>query len=86
MRRFRKATELNPTEYCQRLRVGKAREMMELTSRTIDQVAWEVGYEDPGSFRKVFQKVTGLKPRDYRKRFAVTPRTPARGPTAITEG
>jgi transcriptional regulator GlxA family with amidase domain len=71
LRRFRKATGVNPTEYCQRLRVSKAREMLELTSRTIDQVAWDVGYEDAASFRKVFHKVTGLKPRDYRKRFAV---------------
>lgn len=73
LRRFRKATELNPTEYCQRLRVGKARELLELTSRTIDQVAFDVGYEDASSFRKVFQKVMGLKPSDYRKRFSVTP-------------
>lgn len=70
LRRFRKATAFNPTEYCQRLRVGKAREILELTSRTIDQVAWDVGYEDAGSFRKVFQKVMGLKPGDYRRRFA----------------
>jgi len=73
LRRFRKATGLNPTDYCQRLRVGKAREMLELTHRTIDQVAWDVGYEDASSFRKVFHKVVGLKPGDYRKRFAVTP-------------
>ena len=73
IRRFRKATELNPTEYCQRLRVGKAREMLELTNRTVDQVAWDVGYEDASSFRKVFQKVVGLKPADYRNRFAVRP-------------
>ncbi len=73
LRRFRKATDLNPTEYCQRLRVGKARELLDLTNHTIDQVAWDVGYDDAGSFRKVFQKVMGLKPRDYQKRFAVTP-------------
>jgi len=73
LRRFRKTTGLNPTEYCQRLRIGKAREMLELSNRTIDQVAWDVGYEDPGSFRKVFHKMIGLRPSDYRKRFAVTP-------------
>jgi transcriptional regulator GlxA family with amidase domain len=73
LRRFRKATEFNPTEYCRRLRVGKAREMLELTGRTIDQVAWDVGYQNGGSFRKAFQKVMGLKPGDYRKRFAVRP-------------
>jgi len=75
LRRFRKATEFNPTEYCQRLRVGKAREMLELTGRTIGQVAWDVGYQDEGSFRKVFYKVVGLKPGDYRKRFGVSQST-----------
>ena len=72
LRRFQKATGLNPTEYNQRLRVGKAREMLEFTSHPIDQIAWTVGYEDPRSFRKVFHKVMGLAPGDYRRRFAVT--------------
>ncbi|HWK47235.1 MAG TPA: GlxA family transcriptional regulator [Stellaceae bacterium] len=71
LRRFRRATGLKPTEYCQHLRVGKAREMLEFTSRTVEQIAWTVGYEDPGAFRKVFQKVMGLSPGDYRRRFAV---------------
>jgi transcriptional regulator GlxA family with amidase domain len=79
LRRFRKATEFNPTEYCQRLRIGKAREMLELTGRTIAQVAWDVGYHDEGSFRKVFQKVMGLKPGDYRKRFGVSQSTVSPG-------
>ncbi|MCK0207597.1 GlxA family transcriptional regulator [Starkeya koreensis] len=71
LRRFHKATGLKPTEYCQHLRVGKAREMLETTTRPVDQVAWDVGYEDPGAFRKVFVKVTGLGPREYRQRFGV---------------
>jgi len=79
LRRFRKATEFNPTEYCQRVRIGKAREILELTSRPVGQVAWDVGYQDEGSFRKVFQKVMGLKPGDYRKRFGVSQSTGFRG-------
>ncbi len=71
LRRFRKATGINPTEYSQRLRVGKAREMLEFTNQPIGQVALAVGYEDSGSFRKIFQKVVGLSPGDYRRRFAV---------------
>ena len=71
LRRFRKGTGLNPTEYSQRLRVGKARAMLEFTNQPISQVALAVGYEDSGSFRKVFQKVVGLSPSDYRRRFAV---------------
>jgi len=59
LRRFQKATGLNPTKYNQRLRVGKAREMLELTRQTVNQISWAVGYEDPRSFRKVFQNVMG---------------------------
>ena len=48
--------------------------MLEFTSKTVDHIARTIGYEDPGSFRKVFQRVTGLPPRDYRRRFSVKPR------------
>jgi transcriptional regulator GlxA family with amidase domain len=70
LRRFQKATGLSPSQYNQRLRVGKAREMLEFTNQTVNQISWAVGYEDSRSFRKVFYKVMGLSPRDYRRRFA----------------
>lgn len=73
LRRFRAATGLKPTEYCQQVRVGRACRMLEFTNRSIDQIAWGVGYQDPGAFRKVFHKVTGLAPSDYRKHLAVAP-------------
>ncbi len=73
LRRFRAATGLKPTEYCQHLRVGKAREMLEFTNGTIDHIAWTVGYQDPSAFRATFKKITGLAPSDYRGRFGVTP-------------
>ncbi|BBP73170.1 transcriptional regulator [Pseudomonas sp. Seg1] len=72
LRRFRAATGLKPTEYCQHLRVGKAREMLEFTNGTIDHIAWTVGYQDPGAFRAIFKKVTGLAPSEYRARFGST--------------
>lgn len=73
LRRFRRATGLRPTEYCQHLRVGKAREMLESTRRSVEEIAWSVGYEDPGAFRQVFHKLMGLSPGEYRRRFGVTP-------------
>ncbi|MDH4580580.1 GlxA family transcriptional regulator [Pseudomonas sp. BN415] len=69
LRRFQQATGLRPTEYCQQLRAAKARELLELTNRSVDQIAWEVGYQDPAAFRKVFNKMVGLSPTDYRRRF-----------------
>jgi transcriptional regulator GlxA family with amidase domain len=53
--------------------------MLETSQQSFDQVAWKVGYEDVGSFRKIFIRLTGLSPGDYRKRF----RTPGEGASLI---
>lgn len=71
LRRFRKATGLTPIDYCQRVRVGRACEMLQFGNLAIDALAWEVGYGDPSAFRKVFHRVTGLTPGEYRRRFSV---------------
>jgi len=71
LRRFQKATGMTPTRYLQHLRVGKARESLEISMLTINEIAWMVGYEDSGSFRKVFQQIMGLSPGDYRHRFGI---------------
>ncbi|QLF91711.1 GlxA family transcriptional regulator [Pseudomonas sp. ABC1] len=75
LRRFSAATGFRPTEYCQQLRVAKARELLELTRDSIEQVAWSVGYQDPGAFRKIFARLVGLQPGEYRRRFSLG-RTP----------
>lgn len=69
-RRFKAATAMTAIEYVQHLRVAKAREHLEFTRRTIDQIAWSVGYEDAAAFRKLFHRLVGLSPGDYRARFA----------------
>lgn len=69
LRRFQKATGMTTTEYSQRLRVGRAREMLQSTRLPIDRIAWDVGYGDAGAFRKVFTRIVGLSPGEYRRRF-----------------
>lgn len=71
-RRFAKATGLRPLEYAQHIRIGRAREQLESSRKSIDQIAWEVGYSDVSAFRRVFQKLMGLAPAEYRRRFAIT--------------
>ncbi|MFT4046534.1 MAG: GlxA family transcriptional regulator [Solimonas sp.] len=75
-RRFQRATGLRPLEYCQHLRVGKAREMLESGRQAVEQIAWRVGYEDASAFRRIFQKVMGLSPGEYRHRFGQCARAP----------
>lgn len=69
LRRFHKSTGLKPTAYSQHLRIERARAALESTNRNIDEIAWTVGYEDAGAFRKVFHRILGLTPGEYRSRF-----------------
>ena len=71
IRRFHKALAMSPTTYIQHVRIGKAKELLERTTQPMNQIAWKVGYEDPGSFRKVFQNALGLSPAEYRHRFSI---------------
>ncbi|MCR9283188.1 MAG: GlxA family transcriptional regulator [Rhodobacteraceae bacterium] len=69
LRRFQKATGLTTTEYAQRLRVAKAQELLQFGRLPIERISWEVGYSDAGAFRKIFHRIVGLTPGEYRQRF-----------------
>lgn len=70
IRRIKKVSGLTPTQYLQHLRVNRARDLLERTSKNIDQISYAVGYEDVTAFRKTFHKLAGLTPREYRSKFA----------------
>ncbi|MGC9195121.1 MAG: GlxA family transcriptional regulator [Syntrophobacteraceae bacterium] len=68
-RRFKRATGDSPLAYLQRLRIEAAKQKLETTQETVDAITSQVGYEDSNSFRRLFRKLTGLSPREYRERF-----------------
>ncbi|OQX17932.1 MAG: hypothetical protein BWK76_09015 [Desulfobulbaceae bacterium A2] len=70
MRRFKKATGDSPMEYLQHLRIHAARQMLESTNKSIEEITRQSGYEDISSFRKLFRRTTGLTPSKYRQRFS----------------
>lgn len=69
LRRFKKATGMTATQYLQRLRIERARQMLQHTVLPVERIAWDVGYSDTSAFRKVFSRIVGLTPGDYRQRF-----------------
>lgn len=69
-RRFRAATGYSPKDYVQSLRVEEAKQFLETDQHNIDAVAEAVGYADPRAFRRLFKRMTGLSPAEYRRRFS----------------
>ncbi len=71
-RRFKQATGDTPLGYLQQIRIEAAKARLETTREAVNQITWQVGYEDSNSFRRLFKKHTGLSPRSYRERFTRT--------------
>lgn len=78
-RRFTRATGLSPIRYVQHLRVEEAKRRLERTTAPIDEISFDVGYEDAAAFRRIFRRITNVTPGDYRRRFRLpTFATPVR--------
>ena len=69
-RRFKRATGITPLGYVQRLRVESAKRMLEEGVWTFNEITYRVGYEDISFFRKIFVRLTGLRPKEYQQRFS----------------
>lgn len=68
-RRFKKATTNTVTEYIQRVKVEAAKKSLETTRKNINEVMYDVGYNDTKSFRNLFRRITGLTPVEYRDKY-----------------
>lgn len=66
MRIFKSKTGLSITEYISQARVTTAKKILQETNLPVKVVADMVGYEDYTYFTRVFKKLTGKSPSDYR--------------------
>lgn len=65
---FKKKTGFSPIEYFNHLKVQKACQYLLFTNLRIKEIANEVGLEDPYYFSRLFTKVMGIAPNDYREK------------------
>lgn len=68
-RRFKLATGQAPITYIQKIRLSAAKDKLETTKQTIEEIARAVGYEDVRYFRRLFKKFSDMTPLEYRKRY-----------------
>ena len=69
-RRFKKATSNTVMEYIQRVKIEAAKKSLEHSRKTVNEVMYEVGYNDTKAFRTTFKKITGLSPVDYKRKYS----------------
>jgi len=68
-RRFKKATANTIVEYIQRVKIEAAKLSLESSLENVNEVMYNVGYQDPKAFRTTFKKITGLSPIQYRNKY-----------------
>jgi two-component system response regulator YesN len=57
------------SEYLRNVRMDRAKDYLRKTSKSIGEIADAVGYEDEKYFSKVFKKIVGMSPVEYRKQM-----------------
>ncbi len=65
-RRFKSRTGVSPSQYLIRLRIRKADLLLHETDMTVQEVAWNCGYQDAAYFTRLFKKIQGVTPSEAR--------------------
>jgi two-component system response regulator YesN len=67
-RLFKERVGTGFNEYKLTVKIEKAKEMLGTSRRSVFQISSDLGYRNPESFIRMFKKLTGLTPSDYRKK------------------
>jgi AraC-like DNA-binding protein len=63
---FKQATGLTFTDYLARVRVEKVKNLLLNPHKRISEAAFEAGFQSLSQFNRVFKKIEGLSPSDFR--------------------
>jgi two-component system response regulator YesN len=67
---FRRELNMTFSDYVCRVRIGKAREILQGGKDIrIQEITEQVGFNDPNYFSKSFKKITGMTPKKYQSLF-----------------
>jgi AraC-like DNA-binding protein len=69
--RFRGVMNDTPLSYLRTVRLQRAMRLLAEADASLEQIAAQVGYNDPFGFSKAFKRATGMSPGEFRKRNAV---------------
>lgn len=66
---FKEETGENFVEFLTRIRIDKAKELLTVVDKSMKEICAEIGYSDPNYFSRIFKKVVGQTPTEYRESF-----------------
>jgi AraC-like DNA-binding protein/ligand-binding sensor protein len=70
---FKKATSLTFTEYLARVRIERVKNSLMNPHCRVSEAAYEAGFQSLSQFNRMFRRVAGESPSDYRERLHGSP-------------
>ncbi|GIP36659.1 AraC family transcriptional regulator [Paenibacillus sp. J2TS4] len=70
---FKEKTGLNFSDYLNKLRIDRAKQILDNSDEKVKSVASQVGYQNVNSFIRMFKKITELTPGEYKKAASDAP-------------
>lgn len=67
---FKKNLNVSPQEFLLNFRIEKACDLLKKSTLSIGDISRSVGYNDPLTFSKIFKKVKGTSPKNYRDQLS----------------
>nr|WP_245249313.1 AraC family transcriptional regulator [Vagococcus allomyrinae] len=64
---YNKYLNTSPIDYLIQIRIEQACRYLKMTDLKIYEIAKKVGYQDPYYFSRIFKKITGFTPKNYRQ-------------------
>jgi AraC-like DNA-binding protein/ligand-binding sensor protein len=69
---FKKVTGINFTDYLSRVRIEKSKNLLLNPNLRVSEIAFEVGFQSLTHFNRVFKKILGQSPTEYRDQLLGT--------------
>lgn len=72
---FKEKLGINYIDFLTESRIEKAKKLLADAEKSLKEISLEVGYHEPNYFSKVFKKMNGVSPKEYRKGMLNAPDT-----------
>ena len=69
IRLFKKEVGMTPVQYISQKKIEKAQLLLVTENMSIKEISFLLSYDDHSYFNRLFKKITGTSPQDYRNEY-----------------
>lgn len=71
-RKFKQRTGLSVVSYINQFRIERSKQFLMASGLDVNEIAYQVGFDSPKYFHRVFKEIVGESPAIFRRKFALS--------------